>query len=162
MMHGTTAATNALVTKNVARTALLGTRGFRDVIEIRRSLKIETRSMYEAFIPPYQPIVPRYLRFVVDEKTKRSGEIAKRIDEQEIRVIVEQLKKEKIEAVAICFINSYANPENEKAAAAILEKYLDKDVFVTCSSEILPKIGNMNEPPRVSSTPVWGRWSENT
>jgi N-methylhydantoinase A len=141
IMHGTTAATNALVTKNVARTALLGTRGFRDVIEIRRSLKIETRSMYEAFIPPYQPIVPRYLRFVVDEKTKRSGEIARAINEQEILTIVEQLKKEKTEAVAVCFINSYANPENEKAAAAILEKNLDKDVFVTCSSEILPKIG---------------------
>jgi N-methylhydantoinase A len=141
IMHGTTAATNALVTKNVARTALLGTQGFRDVIEIRRSLKIETRSMYEAFIPPYKPIVPRYLRFAVDEKTKRSGEIVKGIDEQEIFKIVDRLKREKIEAVAICFINSYTNPENEKAAAAILEKHLEKEVFVTCSSEILPKIG---------------------
>jgi N-methylhydantoinase A len=141
IMHGTTAATNALVTKNVARTALLGSKGFRDVIEIRRSLKIETRSMYEAFIPPYQPIVPRYLRFAVDEKTKRSGEIVKGIDEEEILKIVERLKREKIEAVAVCFINSYANPENERAVAAILEKHLQEDVFVTCSSEILPKIG---------------------
>jgi len=140
IMHGTTAATNALVTKNVGHTALIGTKGFRDIIEIRRSLKIETRSMYEAFIPPYKPIVPRYLRFVVDEKTKRSGEIANGIDETEILQIIEHLKKEKIEAVAICFINSYANPENEKTVASILEKHLD-DVFVTCSSEILPKIG---------------------
>jgi N-methylhydantoinase A len=141
IMHGTTAATNALVTKNVARTALIGTKGFRDVIEIRRSLKIETRSMYEAFIPPYKPIVPRYLRFGVDEKTKRSGEILRGVDEDEILKIIEHLIRERIEAVAICLINSYANPENEKAVAAILEKHLDKDVFVTCSSEILPKIG---------------------
>ncbi len=140
IIHGTTTATNALVTKNAARTALICTQGFRDVIEIRRSLKIETRSMYEAFIPPYQPIVPRYLRFGVDEKTKRTGEIAKGIDEAEIFKIVELLKKEKIEAVAICFINSYTNAQNEKTVAAILEKHLD-DVFVTCSSEILPKVG---------------------
>ena len=140
IMHGTTAATNALVTKNVARTALIGTKGFRDIIEIRRSLKIETRSMYEAFIPPYQPIVPRYLRFGVDERTKRTGEIVKGIDEAQVLEIIEKLKEENIEAAAICFINSYANPENEKTVAAIIEKHLD-DVFVTCSSEILPKIG---------------------
>lgn len=140
IVHGTTAATNALITKNVARTALITTKGFRDVIEIRRSLKIETHSMYEAFIPPYEPIVPRYLRFVVDEKTKRSGDITKAVAEEDILRVIEQLKKEKIEAVAICFINSYANPENEKRAAAILEKHLD-DVFVTRSSEILPKMG---------------------
>ena len=140
IIHGTTAATNALVTKNVARTALICTKGFRDVIEIRRSLKIETRSMYEAFIPPYEPIVPRYLRFGVDEKTKRTGERTKGIDETEILALVDRLKAEKIQAVAVCFINSYANPENEKAVAAILENHLD-GVFVTCSSEILPKIG---------------------
>lgn len=140
IMHGTTAATNALVTKNVADTALLTTRGFRDVIEIRRSLKIETHSMYEAFIPPYKPIVPRYLRFGINERTRQSGDIVKGIDEEEILEVIEQLRKENVEAVAICFINSYANPENEKTAAAILEKHLD-DVFVTCSSEILPKIG---------------------
>jgi N-methylhydantoinase A len=140
IVHGTTAATNALITKNVARTALITTKGFRDVIEIRRSLKIETHSMYEAFIPPYEPIVPRYLRFVVDEKTRRTGEISRRVDEEDILRVIDQLRKEKIEAVAICFINSYANPENEKMAAAILEKHLD-NVFVTVSSEILPKMG---------------------
>ena len=74
IVHGTTAATNALVTRNVARTAMITTRGFRDILEMRRSLKIETHSMYEAFIPPYDPIVPRHLRFVVDEETLPTGE----------------------------------------------------------------------------------------
>ena len=140
IIHGTTAATNALVTKNVAKTALICTKGFRDVIEIRRSLKIETRSMYEAFIPPYEPIVPRYLRFGVDERTRKSGEIVKGIDEAEVLGIVDKLKKENVEAVAVCLINSYANAENEKAVVRLLEKHLD-GVFVTASSEVLPKIG---------------------
>lgn len=140
IIHGTTAATNALVTKNVAKTALICTKGFRDIIEIRRSLKIETHSMYEAFIPPYQPIVPRSLRFGVDERTRKTGEIIKGVDETEIFKLIDTLKKEKIEAVAVCLINSYANAENEKAVVAMLEKHLG-DVFVTASSEILPKIG---------------------
>lgn len=140
VIHGTTAATNALVTKNVARTALIHTEGFRDVIEIRRSLKIETRSMYEAFIPPYRPIVPRCLRFGVNERTRRTGEIVTGIDEAGIMDIIERLKAEKIEAVAVCLINAYVNPENEKAVVRILERYLG-DVFVTASSEIFPKIG---------------------
>src|SRR4030042_5508386 len=55
VVHGTTVATNALITKRVARTAMITTKGFRDIIEMRRSLKIETHSMYEAFIPPYEP-----------------------------------------------------------------------------------------------------------
>ena len=62
---GTTVALNALVTRKLAKTALITTRGFRDIVEMRRALKIETHSMYEAAIPPYEPIVPRYLRFVV-------------------------------------------------------------------------------------------------
>lgn len=140
IIHGTTAATNALVTKNVAKTALIHTKGFRDVIEVRRSLKIETRSMYEAFIPPYKPIVPRYLRLGVDERTRKNGEIVKGIDEAEVLGIIETLKKENVEAVAVCLINSYVNAENEKTVVKILEKHLG-NVFVTASSEIFPKIG---------------------
>ncbi len=140
IVHGTTAATNALVTKRVARTAMITTRGFRDIIEMRRSLKIETHSMYDAFIPPYEPIIPRYLRFTVNEKTKYTGEIITPVDETELKDVIEKLKREKIEAIAVCFINSYANPENERRAAEICQRELD-GVFVTYSSEILPKIG---------------------
>ncbi|OGO23000.1 MAG: hypothetical protein A2144_12440 [Chloroflexi bacterium RBG_16_50_9] len=140
IVHGTTVATNALVTRNVAKTAMITTKGFRDIIEMRRALKIETHSMYEAFIPPYQPIVPRYLRLTVDEETLYTGEIAKPLDEDELKSVIGKLRKEKIEAVAICFINSYTNPENERKAAQICEREL-KDVFITYSSDILPKMG---------------------
>jgi N-methylhydantoinase A len=140
IVHGTTVATNALITKKVARTAMITTKGFRDIIEMRRSLKIETHSMYDAYIPPYDPIIPRYLRFTVEEKTKYTGEVTKQVNEKELESIIAKLVKEKVEAVAICFINAYANSANEKKAAEICSRSL-KDVFITCSSELLPKMG---------------------
>jgi N-methylhydantoinase A len=140
IVHGTTVATNALVTRNVARTAMITTAGFRDIIEMRRALKIETKSMYDAYIPPYVPIVPRYLRFTVEEETRYTGQIAKPINEAELMKVIEKLRAKKIEAVAICFINSYANPENERKAAGICQQEL-KGAFITYSSDILPKMG---------------------
>ncbi len=140
IIHGTTVATNALVQKKVARTALITSKGFRDIVEMRRALKIETHSMYEAFVPPYEPIVPRYLRFTVDEITHSSGKVLKPIDEAELNIIIEKLKKEKVEALAICFINSYVNPENEIKAAKICKEKLP-DVFVQYSCELLPSMG---------------------
>jgi len=137
---GTTVATNALVTRKLAKTALITTRGFRDIVEMRRALKIETHSMYEAAIPPYEPIVPRYLRFVIEEETRHTGEIIKPVSEAELKNIIEKIEKEGIEAIAICFINSYANPENEKKAAEICKRDL-KNVFVTYSSDIIPTMG---------------------
>jgi N-methylhydantoinase A len=139
IVHGTTVATNALIQRKLPRTAMITTKGFRDIIEMRRCLKIETHSMYEAFIQPYEPIVPRHLRFTVEEKTKWSGEIVKPLNEEELEKVIEKMKKERVEAVGICFINSYANPENEIKAAEICKKSLD-GVFVTYSSDILPKI----------------------
>ena len=140
IVHGTTVSTNALVQRKVSPTAMITTRGFRDIIEMRRSLKIETKSMYEAFIPPYEPIVPRYLRFTVEEKTRHNGEIIKTVDETELKQVIAQIKKEKVAAVAVCFINSYANPANEIKAEELCKKLLD-GVYVTYSSDILPKLG---------------------
>jgi N-methylhydantoinase A len=140
IVHGTTVSTNALVQRKLARTAMITTKGFRDIIEMRRSLKIETKSMYDAFIPPYEPIVPRYLRFTVEEKTKASGEIIKPVQEDELIKVIRQIQKENVEAVAVCFINSYANPENEIKAAGLCKKLLS-GVYVTYSNDILPKMG---------------------
>jgi N-methylhydantoinase A len=140
IVHGTTVSTNALVQRKLARTALITSKGFRDIIEMRRSLKIETKSMYDALIPPYEPLIPRYLRFTVDEKTKASGEIISPVNENELQKILEKLKDERIEAIAICFINSYANPANEIRAAEICKQSLN-GVFVSYSSDILPKLG---------------------
>ncbi len=119
-MHGTTVSTNALVQRKLAKTALITTKGFRDIIEMRRSLKIETKSMYEAYIPPYEPIVPRYLRFTVDREDQgvRRDSHA-RWTKKSCAQVLERIKKQQVEAVAICFINSYANSANELRAAEI-------------------------------------------
>ncbi|MCL5735774.1 MAG: hydantoinase/oxoprolinase family protein [Actinobacteria bacterium] len=140
IVHGTTVATNALVTRSLARPAMLTTKGFRDIIEMRRCLKIETKSMYQALIPPYEPVVPRHLRLTVDEETRYTGEVVKPVDTAELARLVERLKADGVQALAVCFINSYANPENERRAAEFCQEALG-DVFVTYSCGIVPKMG---------------------
>jgi N-methylhydantoinase A len=140
LVHGTTVSTNALVQRKLSPTALITTRGFRDIIEMRRSAKIETHSMYEAYIPPYEPLVPRRLRFTVSEMTKASGEIVVPLDEDGLRAVLDRIKTQQIEALAICFINSYANPANELRAAELCAQELP-GAFISCSSLLLPKMG---------------------
>ena len=151
IVHGSTVATNAVVTRNLSKTALITTKGFRDILEMRRALKIETHSMYDAMIPPYEPLVPRHLRLVMEEETRVNGRVVKPIKKAELKIIIEKLKREKVESVAICFINSYANPENERTTAELCRKYLGEDVFVTYSSDILPVMG---EYARVSTAVI--------
>jgi N-methylhydantoinase A len=140
LVHGTTVSTNALVQRKLSPTALITTKGFRDIIEMRRSSKIETHSMYEAYIPPYEPLVPRRLRFTVSEMTKASGEIVTPLDENELHAVLKRVKEQQVEALAICFINSYANAANEIRAAEICAQELP-GVFISCSSLLLPKMG---------------------
>lgn len=151
IMHGSTVATNALVTRRLARTALITTKGFRDILEMRRALKIETRSMYEALIPPYEPIVPRYLRLVLEEATLPTGEVVTPVNPEELSSIIAKLKQEKVESVAIGLINSYANPQNERVTAEFCHRHLGDDVFVTYSSDILPTMG---EYARISTAVI--------
>ncbi|CAM4277929.1 hydantoinase/oxoprolinase family protein [Acinetobacter pragensis] len=149
LVHGTTAATNALTTRNVGRTAMLTTEGFRDIIEMRRSLKIETHSMYDAYLPPYEPLVPRKLRFPISETVTAQGDVLNEISEADLAKFVEVVKQQDIQAIAICFVNSYANGHNEKTAATYLRQHLNDDVFISTSSELLPKLG---EYERFSTT----------
>jgi N-methylhydantoinase A/oxoprolinase/acetone carboxylase beta subunit len=106
---------------------------------MRRALKIDTKSMYNAFIPPYEPLVPRYLRFTVDESTRNNGEVTP-LDEAELGDVIEKIRKEKAEALAICFINSYVDQSNEVRAAQVCKQRLP-GVFVQYSSELLPTMG---------------------
>jgi N-methylhydantoinase A len=107
---------------------------------MRRCLKIETKSMYEALIPPYEPIVARQLRLTLDEETRYTGEVVKPVGSEELKGVIQKLKTEGVQALAVCFINSYANPENESRAAEICQEALS-DVFVTYSYDIVPKMG---------------------
>ena len=109
-VHGTTAAINAVIERTGARTALLTTRGFRDVLELARGNRPEA---YNIYFRRLEPLVPRELRFEIRERISGSGEILEQPDLTEAEKIVDALRASSIEALAICFINSYRNPENE-------------------------------------------------
>jgi N-methylhydantoinase A len=137
IIHGTTLALNTLVTGRGANVGMLTTEGFRDVIEIRRGLRDQRVSLYDLFIPPYEPLVPRYLRLGVPERVLYTGEVLEPLDEVATRDAAEKLRAEGVDSVAVCFLHSYANTEHERRAAAICEEVFGAG-RVTTSHEILP------------------------
>jgi len=137
LIHGTTLATNALLTGRGAKVGMITTKNFRDLLEIRRGFKNIRTSMYNVFVPPYRPLVPRYLRLGVEERTLHSGEILTPLNFPELEKAIGKLKKHGVESIAICFLHSYANPENERKAKDHCRQSLD-GLYVTTSHEILP------------------------
>jgi N-methylhydantoinase A len=137
IIHGTTLATNTLINRNGARTGMITTAGFRDIIEIRRGFKNVRTSMYDVFVPPYEPLVPRNLRLEAAERVLYSGEVHTPLAEDDVRVAAERLAAEGVEAVAVGFLHAYANPEHERRAADLARELLP-DGYVTSSNEILP------------------------
>ena len=134
--HGTTVATNALIERNLPHTAMVVTEGFRDVIEIGRSTKEDLWDAYRDNPPPY---IRRRDRLPIAERTDSSGRVEKPIDGAEARALAAKLRKRQYEAVAICFMNSFANIANEQALKAILEEELP-GVAISTSAEVLPEI----------------------
>lgn len=147
IVHGTTVATNALLTLKGAKTALITTKGFRDALEMRRGIREE---QYNNHYSNVIPLVPRYLRFTIDERIDANGNILTKLNEEELKNIIEKLKKEKVESIAICFMNSYKNDIHEKKALSIIRKTF-KNIFITASCEVLPSIRFYE---RISTTAV--------
>jgi N-methylhydantoinase A len=145
--HGTTVATNALITRRLPSTAMVLTEGFRDVIEIRRGTREDLWDTYADVAPPY---VRRRDRFVISERTDYQGDVIDPLSEDEARVLAAKLRKRGYQAVAVCFMNAYANPANERRMKEILERELP-GVAVSTSSEVLPEIF---EHERFSTTVV--------
>jgi N-methylhydantoinase A len=134
--HGTTVATNALITRNLPPAAMVTTRGFRDVIEIRRGTKDDLWDAYKDVAPPY---IRRRDRFEVTERIDWAGKVVTPLDEKEAREVAAVLRKRGVKTVAVCFINAYANPEHELRMRELLEQELP-GVTVSTSAEILPEI----------------------
>lgn len=134
--HGTTAAMNAILTKNGAPTGLITTRGFRDVFEIRRSDRGE---MFNYWWRAQEPLVPRHNRLEVTERIAFDGEVVEPLVEEDVAEAVEKLRARGVESVAICFLNSFVNPENERRAKEIVER-LWPEVYVCASADIAPEI----------------------
>jgi N-methylhydantoinase A len=137
LVHGTTLATNILLTGRGAKAGMLTTEGFRDSIEIRRGIKPVDVSLYNLFIPPNRPLIPRSRRIGVKERTLFDGKVSTPLDEQGVADAMRTLEAQGVESVAICFLHSYANPANERRAAEICRE-VAPDVFVTTSHETLP------------------------
>jgi N-methylhydantoinase A len=145
--HGTTVATNALITRKLPRTAMVCTEGFRDVVEIRRSNKEDLWDTYKDVAKPY---IPRRDRLTVKERVDAAGKVIAELDEGEARRVAEILKKRDVKAIAVCFINSYVNGAHERRMKEILQEVLP-DVHVSISSQIMPEIF---EHERFSTTMV--------
>ena len=136
IVHGTTIAANALIERKGAKTALITTEGFRDVLEMRYEKRFD---QYDLGIELPRPLVPRELRVCLNERTLITGEILKKPTESQLKKIIKLLIGEKIEAVAIAFLHSYSNPKNEQLVAKYLRQNLPKSVTICISSEISPE-----------------------
>jgi N-methylhydantoinase A len=145
VVHGTTLATNALIERKGARTALLTTRGFRDTLEIGHEGRYD---MYDLFIDPPAPLVPRHLRREVDERVLVDGEVVCELDEAAARALVAELRDEGVEAIAVCLLHAYLHPAHERRLARIVEE-VAPGIALSCSSDVVPEI---REYERTSTT----------
>lgn len=137
LIHGTTLATNILLTGRGAKTGMLTTKNFRDIVEIRRGIKPVNISLYNVFIPPNRPLVPRARRIGIAERVLYDGTVATPLNETEVADAVAGFKRDGVEAVAVCYLHSYINPAHERRTAALV-KELAPEMYVTTSSDTLP------------------------
>ncbi len=147
VLHGCTVATNAILEGKGARTALVTTLGFRDVLEMRR---IRVPRLYEPLYAKPAPLVPRKRRLEVQERMGPDGAVLQPLDPGSLAAVIEALRADPVEAIAVCFLHSYANPAHELEAGAALRGAFP-DAFVTLSAEILPEI---REYERTSTTVI--------
>jgi N-methylhydantoinase A len=131
-VHGTTVVINALTERTGARTALVTSEGFRDVLEIGRANRPD---IYNLRFRKQPPFVPRHLRFEVPERMNYKGDVVTPLDPSMVTEVADRLLAEGVEAVAVSFLHSYANPAHEQMAATLLRERLPS-VTVTTSSEL--------------------------
>ncbi|MCS6891867.1 MAG: hydantoinase/oxoprolinase family protein [Rhodovarius sp.] len=145
VIHGTTLATNALIERKGARTALLTTDGFRDSLEIAYEHRFE---QYDLYMERPEPLVPRPWRFEVPERLAADGSVLLPLDEAALAALGPRLVEEGVEALAICFLHAYANPVHERRARELLAGWLRPEA-ICLSSEVCPEI---REYDRASTT----------
>src|SRR3954470_11261611 len=147
VVHGTTAATNAILEYRGARTGLITTKGFRDILEIRR---LRVGRLYDLGWDKPKPLVPRRLRYEVPERLDVTGAVVEPLDVAEAERVVEAVLASGVEAVAVSLIHAYANPDHERMIGEMIAERAPA-VFLSLSSEVLPEIG---EYERTSTTVV--------
>ncbi|HEY1502853.1 MAG TPA: hydantoinase/oxoprolinase family protein [Stellaceae bacterium] len=130
--HGTTLVINSLIQRRGARTALVTSAGFRDVLEIARANRPDP---FDLHYQRDEPLISRELRFEVPERLDAKGQIATPLDLAALEKLAEELKRQRVDSVAVFFMNSYLDPRHEQRAAELLQRMLP-DVYVTCSTEL--------------------------
>ena len=136
LVHGTTLVINALIESKGAVTALIATRGFRDVLEMRNELRYD---VYDLQIEYPKPLVPRALRFEIGERTDSGGRVLEAPKREEAAALVAAIRAAGATSVAVCLLNAYANPANERALGAMLSE-LAPELSVSLASDVLPQI----------------------
>jgi N-methylhydantoinase A len=147
VVHATTVVTNALIERRGPKTGLITTQGFRDVLYIRDEYRYD---MYDPQIEFAAPLVPHELTFGIAERTRADGTVTQPVDPAEVRALAETLRERGVVSVAVCLINGYRNPQNERAVGAALREAMP-DLYVSLSSEVSPQI---REYPRTSTTVI--------
>ncbi|MDA1322115.1 MAG: hydantoinase/oxoprolinase family protein, partial [Proteobacteria bacterium] len=135
LVHGTTVATNAIIEGNLAPTGFLTTEGFRDMLEIQRQVR---PALYDLLFEKQRPLVPRYRCFGIPERLDYTGKELTALDENAVAEAARQLKKEGIEALAVCYLYSFLNPEHEKRTREIVSEIFP-EVVISLSSEVAPE-----------------------
>ena len=158
VIHGTTLVINSIIERKGAKTGLITTKGFRDVLEIGRGIRY---APYDVFAEFPKPLIPRHLRFEVDERIRSDGSILKPINPEEARQVVHTLLHLGVESIAVCLINSFENPIHERMLKEIIEKEAP-GISISISYQVLPQI---KEYERTSTTvtnayvkPLTGRY----
>ncbi len=147
VLHGTTVASNAILEMAGARTGLITTDGFRDVLELRT---LRMPRLYDIGWEKPEPLVPRYLRLGVNERVDADGSVQSALATSEVEQVVDRLVAEKVEAIAVCLINSFAYPDHERSIGAII-KQRAPHVPYSLSADVLPEI---REYERTSTTVI--------
>ena len=158
VIHGTTLVINSIIERKGAKTGLITTRGFRDVLELGREIRY---APYDIFAEFPKPLVPRRFRLEVDERIRSDGTVIKALDPGEARKIVTQLLEMGVESISVCLLNSFENPAHELIIKEIIQE-LAPDISLSISYEVLPQI---REYERTSTTvtnayvkPLTGRY----
>jgi N-methylhydantoinase A len=148
-IHGSTVATNALVTQRGAVTGLITTKGFRDILEIRR-IDRPDEHIYNIFWEKPKPLVPRRRRLEISARMMFDGTVLQPVDEAEVRVVAEKLLEAGAQSIAVCLLHAYADPSHELAVRDIIREF-DPDIYVSMSHEVAREI---REYERTSSTVI--------
>ena len=136
VVHGTTLVANTIIERTGARVGLITTGGFRDVLEVGTEMRYD---LYDLFLEKAEPLVPRDRRLAVDERIDADGCVIRPMDETGLREAAQALVEARVEAVAVCFVNSYVNPEHERRAGVILAEMFPA-VPATISTMVAPEI----------------------